>query len=78
MYFAMYLVLHINGNAVWQSITYDLISRKVVYNILEFGNLMKLVRLIKMFFIAFYCFLPVQYLIIYLYSNKLHSIDIFL
>jgi len=26
-------------------------------------------------FIAFYCFLPVQYLIIYLYSNKLHSID---
>jgi len=33
---------------VWQSITYDLISRKVVYNILEFCNLMKLVRLIKM------------------------------
>ena len=30
------------------------------------------------YFIAFYCFLPVQYLIIYLYSNKLHSIDIFL
>ena len=30
------------------------------------------------FFIAFYCFLPVQYLIIYLYSNKLHSVDIFL
>jgi len=27
--------------------------------------------------IAFYCFLPVQYLIIYLYSNKLHSADIF-
>jgi len=27
---------------------------------------------------AFYCFLPVQYLIIYLYSNKLHSIDIFI
>ena len=26
---------------------------------------------------AFYCFLPVQYLIIYLYSNKLHSADIF-
>jgi len=44
----MYLVLQISGNAVWQSITYDLISRKVVYNILEFGMLKQLVRLIKM------------------------------
>ena len=44
----MYHVLQISGNAVWQSITYDLISRKVVYNILEFGILMKLVGLIKM------------------------------
>ena len=33
---------------MWQSITYDLISRKVVYNMLEFGIILKLVRLIKM------------------------------
>jgi len=44
----MYHVLQISGTAVWQSITYNLINRKVGYNILEFGILMKLVRLIKM------------------------------
>ena len=46
--FCMYHVLQISGNAVWQSITCDLISKMVGYNILEFGILMKLVRFIKM------------------------------